>query len=64
MSMCLSKVDDATASLMAKALDFIEDNLKQAITSSIQPTFDTMSIVTAQSIPTPLYSLLMWRQPF
>ena len=32
MSMCLSKVDDATASLMAKALDFIEDNLKQAIT--------------------------------
>jgi AraC family transcriptional regulator len=30
--MCLSKVDDAPASLMSKAVDFIEDNLKQAIT--------------------------------
>jgi AraC family transcriptional regulator len=30
--MCLSKVDDASASLMSKAVDFIEDNLKQAIT--------------------------------
>jgi AraC family transcriptional regulator len=30
--MCLSNVDDATASLMSKAVDFIEDNLKQAIT--------------------------------
>lgn len=32
MSMCLSNSDDASASLMSKALDFIEDNLKRAIT--------------------------------